>query len=325
VILFNLVMGVISSFHIFTQALVVGIYRLIQELARTDVTVLIEGETGTGKELVARAIHAMSCRHKHPFMAVNCAELSESLMVSQLFGHKRGAFTGAIADHRGLFEAAHGGTLLLDEVGDIPLAIQASLLRVLQEREVTWLGETTPRKINIRILAATQHNLQEAVARGRFRADLLYRIRVGRLALPALRERREDISLLAQAFLDHNQVALGYPRCEVSPAAMRLLVDYAWPGNVRELRSAMECAVIGCRGTVIQPTDLPPEIGQDVSPHRPAASFPPDENGALLTAITQAGGNRGRAAHLLGISRATLYRRLSKLHLSLDTIASHQH
>ncbi len=177
------------------------VYQQIRAVARVDSTVLIDGETGTGKELVARAIHAASHRKDKPFVAVNCAGLTESLLSSQLFGHKRGAFTGAIEDHQGLFEAANGGTLLLDEIGDIPLTVQNQLLRVLQEREIVRLGETRPRKIDVRLLAATHRSLSDEVTKGNFRTDLFYRIRVARIALPALRERREDIPLLAASFL----------------------------------------------------------------------------------------------------------------------------
>src|SRR4029453_235205 len=179
---------------------------------------------------------------------------------SQLFGHKRGAFTGSIADRQGLFEAANGGTVFLDEIGDMPLPVQTMLLRGLQERETTTLGKHKPRKINVRILVATQHDLHAAVPRGAFRADLLYRIRVARVHLPALRERREDIPLLVSEFLSASGIASEHPVPEVSREAMRLLLEYPWPGKIRELRNAIEFAMICCRGSVIQPEDLPPEL-----------------------------------------------------------------
>jgi len=293
------------------------VYQQIRDVARVDSTVLIDGETGTGKELVARAIHAASLRKDKPFDAVNCAGLTESLLSSQLFGHKRGAFTGAIEDHQGLFEAANGGTLLLDEIGDIPMPVQNQLLRVLQEREIVRLGETRPRKIDVRVLAATHRNLSDEVAKGNFRADLFYRIRVARIAVPALRERREDIPLLAASFLAQFSVAGGKQVTELSHEAVRLLMDYRWPGNVRELRSAVEFAVIRCRGSVIQPDDLPPEIIEPAD----GASFIPgdplsDEKARFLEALNRSRGNRALAARLLGISRATLYRRLADFNIN---------
>jgi PAS domain S-box-containing protein len=292
------------------------VYQQIRAVAQVDSTVLIEGETGTGKELVARAIHAASHRKDKPFVAVNCAGLTESLLGSQLFGHKRGAFTGAIEDHQGLFEAANGGTLLLDEIGDIPMTVQNQLLRVLQEREIVRLGETRPRKIDVRLLAATHRSLSDEVTRGNFRTDLFYRIRVARIAVPALRGRREDIPLLAASFLAQFSAAAAKRVTELSNEAVRLLMDHPWPGNVRELRSAIEFAVIRCGGAVIQPEDLPPEIG---APSDFGSSIPGDplndEKARFLDALDRSRGNRALAARLLGISRATLYRRLADLNI----------
>jgi PAS domain S-box-containing protein len=277
------------------------VYQQIRAVARVDSTVLIDGETGTGKELVARAIHAASHRKDKPFVAVNCAGLTESLLSSQLFGHKRGAFTGAIEDHQGLFEAAGGGTLLLDEIGDIPMTVQNQLLRVLQEREIVRLGETRPRKIDVRLLAATHRSLSDEMAKGNFRTDLFYRIRVARIAVPALRERREDIPLLAASFLAQFSAAGGKQVTELSHDAVRLLMDHPWPGNVRELRSAIEFAVIRCGGAVIQPEDLPPEI---VAPADFVSSIPGDplndEKARFLDALNRSRGNRALAARLLG-------------------------
>ena len=293
------------------------VYQQIRDVARVDSTVLIEGETGTGKELVARAIHSSSHRKDNPFVAVNCAGLTESLLSSQLFGHKRGAFTGAIEDHQGLLEAANGGTLLLDEIGDIPMTVQNQLLRVLQEREIVRLGESRPRKIDVRVLAATHKSLSDEAAKGRFRSDLFYRIRVARISLPPLRDRREDIPLLTASFLAQFSAASGKRVTEVSRDALRLLADHPWPGNVRELRSAIEFAMIHCRGAVIQPDDLPPEIlrpGDFVSviPGDPLI----DEKARFLEALDRSHGNRALAARLLGISRATLYRRLADLKIN---------
>ncbi len=292
------------------------IYQQIREVAGVDATVLIEGETGTGKELVARAIHAASHREGKPFVAINCAGLTESLLSSQLFGHKRGAFTGAIDDQQGLFEAANGGTLLLDEIGDIPMPVQNQLLRVLQEREIVRIGETRPRKIDVRLLAATHRNLKDEVAKGSFREDLFYRVRVARIRVPALRERREDIPLLAASFLAQFATAGEKHVTELSHEAVRLLMDYPWPGNVRELRSAVEFAAIRARGAVIQRDDLPPEIIPLPDVATSLAGDPlSDEKARFLDALSRSRGNRALAARLLGISRATLYRRLADLNI----------
>lgn len=290
------------------------LFRLIRHLSHVDTTVLIEGETGTGKELVARALHSLSPRRNGPFIALNCAGLPESLVASQLFGHTRGAFTGAIAEAPGLFEAARGGVLFLDEIGDIPPAVQINLLRVLQEKEVMRLGETKPRKIDVRVLAATHRDLNVEVAAGRFRADLLYRVRVARIRVPKLAERREDIPLLASRFLGELQAGTGKPLREISSSAMRRLMEHSWPGNVRELRSALEYAVLHCIGQVIRPNDLPPEIvepSESIAPDRPTARL--SGHAQLLEALEETRGNRAKAARLLGISRATLYRLLASL------------
>jgi transcriptional regulator with PAS, ATPase and Fis domain len=284
--------------------------REIRLVARADTTVLIEGETGTGKELVARAIHTASPRRDRAFVALNCAGLSESLLGSQLFGHRRGAFTGAVADSQGLFEAAHGGTLFLDEIGDIPLPVQSALLRVLQEKEITRLGETRPRKIDVRILSATHRDLAGEVAAGNFRDDLFYRICVARIALPPLRERLDDLPTLVGEFLRQACASLKMPRPQVDSDTMGALAGYTWPGNVRELKSAVESAVLHCDGGVIHPSDLPPEISGLW--HRRHAADPHAECERLQSALRRAKGNRTKAAQLLGVSRATFYRLLSK-------------
>ena len=287
------------------------LYGQIRDVAKVDTTVLIEGETGTGKELVARAIHLSSPRKTGPFIAVNCAGLTDALLGSQLFGHKKGAFTGAVDHQQGFFEAANGGTLFLDEIGDISPAVQTNLLRVLQEREIIRLGESRPRKVDVRVLAATHHNLSQDVANGVFRADLLYRIRVARIHLPSLRNRREDIPLLVASFLGQCCAVTGKPVDRVSPEAMQALTNYAWPGNVRELKSAIESGVISCKETTIRIEDLPPEVFDPLVPQMPLEA-PQDERARLLAALNQAKGNRTMAARLLGVSRATLYRRLTE-------------
>ena len=291
------------------------VFEQIQDLARVDSTVLIEGETGTGKELVARALHQASARRTGPFIAANCAGLTDSLLGSQLFGHKKGAFTGAIDDQPGLFEAAQGGVLFLDEIGDIPHTVQTHLLRVLQEKEVTRLGETRPRKVNVRVLTATHHNLSHDVAKGVFRADLLYRIRVARISLPPLRERKEDIPLLVTSFLTEGRASMGKTIHRTSPAAMAVLMDYHWPGNVRELKSTIECAMIHCKGDTLEVSDLPLELQQAMPAPHPEPTTPTDERSRFVFALGQARGNRTKAARLLGLSRATFYRRLTELDL----------
>jgi DNA-binding NtrC family response regulator len=291
-------------------------YVRIRELAKVDTTVLIEGETGTGKELVARAIHFSSARKAGPFIAINCAGLSDALLASQLFGHKKGAFTGAVDHQQGFFEAANGGTLFLDEIGDISSAVQISLLRVLQEKEIVRLGESRPRKVDVRVLAATHHNLSQDVVNGSFRADLLYRIRVARIHLPPLRDRRGDIPLLVASFLGQCCAVTGKLVDRVSPEALQALTNYAWPGNVRELKSAIEAGLISCKDSTIEIEDLPPEVLDCNSAPCMPLEGPQDEKTRLLAALGRAKGNRTMAARLLGVSRATLYRRLSDLNLT---------
>jgi PAS domain S-box-containing protein len=288
------------------------LFEEIEQVAQGNWTVLLEGETGVGKELVARAIHAASARHDGEFVAVNCAGITESLLGSQLFGHARGAFTGADADQIGVFEAAQGGTLFLDEIGDISVTTQATLLRVLQEKEITRLGETRPHKIDVRIILATNRNLNERVRGGLFRKDLLYRIRGARVLVPPLRERREDIPLLATAFLAQQRATSGKLVLDFDPQVMKRMLLYDWPGNIRELRSAVEHALVRCRGRHIGLADLPPEVLEVASPpsERPRAD---DERTQILNALRATAGNRAAAARRLGIGRATLYRRLKVL------------
>jgi DNA-binding NtrC family response regulator len=304
-----------ASFHglIGRSAPMRAVLEQIVRVAQVDTTVLVEGETGTGKERGVRAIHQASPRAGKPFITVNCAGLTETLAASELFGHRRGAFTGAVTDHKGAFEAADGGTLFLDEIGDVPRSQQPYLLRVLEEREVTRVGETAPRKIDVRVLAATNRNLEDEVAAGRFRSDLFYRVRVARILMPPLRERAGDVPLLAEHFLAQlsGKTAAG-PRA-LSEQAMETLATYPWPGNVRELKNAIEFAALRCAGALIQPADLPPELLET----RPAAHRPPlspaEEKTRLLEALSAAKGNRTQAARLVGVSRATFYRRLRDL------------
>jgi DNA-binding NtrC family response regulator len=276
--------------------------------------VLIEGETGTGKELVARAIHRGSNRSTKPFIAVNTAGLAESLLASQLFGHRRGAFTGAVADQMGVFESANGGTVFLDEVGDIPHSVQVSLLRVLQEREITRIGESVARRLDVRFLAATHRDLAREVAEGRFRQDLFYRLRVTAIRVPALRERTDDVPLLVGAFVGQAARRSGRAAPEVGSDTLALLMQAPWPGNVRELKSAVEHAVLTSTGPVLRPVDLPVELAAFATTADP--SVPPDERERIVDALRRAQGNRSEAARLLGIGRSTFYRKLALYGLS---------
>ncbi len=288
-----------------------AVFDLIRDVAAVDATVLIEGETGTGKDLVARAIHFSSPRRDKPLVVVNAAGLSDSLINSQLFGHKKGAFTDAVSDQEGFFEAADGGTIFLDEIGDIPMNTQTRILRALEQKEVTRIGETKARKVDVRILAATNKDLNAEVAQGNFRADLLYRLRVARIRLPTLRERREDLPALVELFLRQACEATGKKIVDIDQIAMRAILDYGWPGNVRELKNALAFSAIHCKGTRIRMVDLPPEL-TDGSARR-SADTQTDvdaEKEQILRALETAGGRRDEAARLLGIGRATLYRRM---------------
>jgi PAS domain S-box-containing protein len=292
------------------------VFGMIEALANVPATVLINGESGTGKELVAAALHESGSRGKKPFVKVNCSALSEHLLESELFGHVRGAFTGAIADKIGRFEKAHGGTLFLDEIGDISPAIQMRLLRVLQESEFERVGESASIKVDVRIVAATNQSLADKVSQGTFRQDLYYRLNVVRLDLPPLRERPDDIELLVGHFITHFNSKFSRSISDVSDDVMSILKSYHWPGNVRELEHAIEHACILCKTTIIKVSDLPQEL-RDVVPlpvFSMKGSLPPQCHSvtklSISEALAESHGNKARAAKLLGISRMTLYRQL---------------
>lgn len=287
------------------------LFSLIQDIAPLSATTLITGETGTGKELVARALHRLSPRAEKPLIVMNCAGLSDSLINSQLFGHRKGSFTDAVSDQKGFFEAADGGTIFLDEIGDIPINTQTRLLRVLEEREIVRIGENVPRPVDVRVVAATHRDLDDEVREGNFRLDLLYRIRVARIVLPPLRERKHDIPLLTRFFLEQVRSATSHSVASVSEEAMSVLINYSWPGNVRELRNTIEFATIRCREEVLGVSHFPPEIKVITpSPASDTGHEIQDERARILDALRRADGHRVEAAQLLGVSRATLYRRM---------------
>ncbi len=297
------------------------LYSDIEKISPGDWTVLIEGETGSGKELVARAIHAASDRRHGPFVAVNCAGLTDTLLGSQLFGHRRGSFSGALRDQKGFFEAAEGGTLFLDEIGDVSQEVQKSLLRVLQDKQIIAVGDTEPKKVDVRVIAATHQDLDAMVSDGRFRQDLFYRLRVARVPVPPLRKRLDDVGLLVEAFLAEMRIASGKTIGGVSNDALRRLEAHDWPGNVRELRSAIQHATIHCHGETIHCRHLPPELLENCPVVKQREG---DHLDAISRALEETGGNRRKAAELLGISRATLYRRLNELNIpaKADTSAA---
>lgn len=324
--------------------------RQIVRVARSKANVLVRGETGAGKELVARALHDASPRLNGPFRAINCAALPPTLLESELFGHVRGAFTGAVRDNPGHFRLADGGTLFLDEVAELPLEMQAKLLRVLQERVVVPVGGQDVVPIDVRVVAATHRSLRAAVRAHKFRSDLMYRLRVIPLFLPPLRERRQDIELLAWRFITEIQPDTGRTIARISRPALSALETYAWPGNVRELRNVIEYALVMGEGPIIKDTDLPDEVTAGDEPgvslplnqsrienETPIAGDPPvsepsertthtsdatsampPEARKLLTALERAGGHHGRAAQSLGVSRVTLWRKLRRLGLVAD-------
>jgi two-component system response regulator AtoC len=294
-----------------------AVYRMVSRVAPTRSTVLIQGETGTGKELVARAVHAASRRRDRPFVTVDCGALAESLLESELFGHVKGAFTGALTDKRGLFEAAAEGTCFLDEIAGISPCVQARLLRVLQEHEVRRVGGTESNAVDVRIIAATNRDLGALVAEGQFREDLFYRLSVVTIGLPPLRERREDIPLLARHFLRAYAAANDRPLLGISPLALAALLAYDWPGNVRELEHAIEHAAALTASPVLLPEDLPAQLAAP-APRTAVASDSPLRlrdvvTSHLLRVLKEARWNKKLAAQLLGIHRRTLYR-LTKRH-----------
>ncbi|MBI5577452.1 MAG: sigma 54-interacting transcriptional regulator [Deltaproteobacteria bacterium] len=303
--------GILSKNHRMHE-----IFDLIETVADSDANVLIEGESGTGKELAARAIHRLSGRSEKPFLGVNCASLNENLMESELFGHVRGAFTGAVKDRAGRFEMAEGGTLFLDEISEIGPHLQAKLLRVIQEREYQRVGETKTRKANVRIISAANRRLKERITGGAFRDDLYYRLNVVSVTLPPLRDRREDIPFLVQHFLDRSQERQGGCARAFSPLAMQALIEYSWPGNVRELENAVERANICSRGTTVEESSLPAEIrfrGAGGSVPNPPGRDGQIAAERLRETLDRCRWNRAEAASQLGMSRVTLWRRMKQL------------
>lgn len=302
------------------------VYRFIAKVARTDSTVLISGESGTGKELVARAIHRNSGRSRKPFVAINCAALTESLLESELFGHEKGAFTGAIAQKKGKLEVADTGTVFLDEIGELAPNLQTKLLRVLQERQLERVGGTRPIDLDIRVIAATNKDLKEAIAQGKFRSDLYYRINVVSIGLPALRDRRDDIELLANYFATVYSEKLKKPIRGISPEARACLVQYDWPGNVRELQNAMERALVMSASEFILPEDLPDSLlEQDAGEQQQRAgggatagyhqALKESKKQLILNAFEQAGRSYTEAARLLGLHPNYLHRLIRNLNM----------
>jgi len=305
------------------------VFRRMEKIVDTDSTILILGESGTGKELVAKAIHFNGQRKDKPYVAINCGAIPSELLESELFGHVKGSFTGAVADKAGKFEIANGGTVFLDEIGTMPLHLQTKLLRVLQEQEIERVGSSRTIKLNVRVVSATNADLEEEVRRGRFRDDLFYRLNVIPIELPPLRERREDISMLIRHFLQKICPEMRRPVLTVSPAAMRALETYDWPGNVREMENVIERIVALTDGDRIEPSDLPPGIGRvAVEGHLDLYAPRVTEEGVDLSHVIEGierrlisealeigKGVKARAARLLGINRTTLVEKIKRLEM----------
>ena len=308
------------------------VFHLIELAAASDETVLVSGETGTGKELVARAIHRHSTRKDGPLVIVNCSALSESLLESELFGHVKGAFTGALRDYTGRFESARQGSIFLDEIGDLPPLVQVKLLRVLQERTIERVGEGLPRTVDVRVIAATHRDLRTLVNEGGFRQDLFYRLNVFPIRIPPLRERREDIALLLAHFTERFRKRTGKDIQGFAPDALRMMMDHCWPGNVRELENAVAHAFVTCSGGTAGPFDLPLELRrvdvrqrlceqetpaeapQAVAQVRPAGRL---TKSRLIEALTECGWNKAEAARRLGVDRTTIWRRMKALGVAM--------
>ena len=306
---------------------ILDVYRMVDRVAPSMCTVLITGESGTGKELVARAVHRASPRGDKPFVAVNCGAIPENLLESELFGHARGAFTGAHATKAGRVTIAQGGTLFLDEIGELPLSLQVKLLRVLQSHEYSPVGDTRTLHADVRVVAATNIDLEAAVESGAFREDLYYRLNVIHVALPALRDRPDDIAGLVNHFVVQAAKRVGKLGVTVSPAAMRLFSSWSWPGNVRELENIVERAVILCTGTTIECADLPPRVRGLGAEKRSNNELPDSgldlrravetfENDLIRQALERTGWNKNQAARLLGLNRTTLVEMIKRKRLA---------
>ena len=298
------------------------VFDLISNAAQSDASVIIYGESGTGKELVARAIHERGARRNNPFIKVSCAALSESVLESELFGHVKGAFTGAHSDREGRFEAAHGGDVFLDEIGEIPLAIQVKLLGVLEDKVVERVGSNRSIQVDVRIISATNRDLRQLVSEGKFREDLFYRINVIPIWVPPLRDRITDIPLLAETFFRRIQLKSDKKIERISKEAMEVLMAYHWPGNVRELKSVFEYAFVSCQGPVIEPEYLPPALsGRRNSPMATTVpeglqSLDEIKKRRLVNALRKTGGNQSRAARILGISRTSVWNQMKRFEIT---------
>lgn len=288
-----------------------NLFEIVKRVARTESAVLIRGQTGTGKELMARAIHNLSPRSKRVFNALNCATLSSDLMLSELFGHVKGAFTGAVAEHKGLFEASDQGSIFLDEIAEMPLEVQSRLLRVLQEKTFTKVGSTRSQRVDVRIISATNQALRALVKEGTFREDLMYRVRVVPLFLPPLTERGTDVDILTDRFI-HEFNQQGFRSVEkVDPPALAALREYSWPGNIRELHNNIEYAFSIGEGPVLKLKELTPEL-QGIEPEQSKGqpeSYADSERKKMIAALEAAHGSRGKAAVSMGMSRSTFWRK----------------
>jgi transcriptional regulator with PAS, ATPase and Fis domain len=299
------------------------LFKMIENVAQTDAPVMIHGQSGTGKEMIARAIHEASPRFGRPFIKVNCASLNENLLESELFGHVKGAFTGADRNRVGRFEAAHGGTIFLDEIGDIPLATQVKLFRVLEEKEIERVGDHKPIKVDVRIITATNKDLEELVSQKHFREDLYFRINVFPLLSPPLADRREDIPMIVQSFIRQNNLKSNKDIHGLTPEAINRLAGYPWPGNVRELRNAIEYAFVLCPGGDIGLQHLPPKIaaaGDYSQPTLQDDGVYETKREEMIEVLRRVDGNQSEAARLLGVSRVTIWKRIKKYQIDLETV-----
>jgi transcriptional regulator with PAS, ATPase and Fis domain len=299
------------------------LFEIIENVSQTDAPVLIQGQSGTGKELVARAIHEESPRKEEPFIKVNCAALNENLLESELFGHEKGSYTGADRTRIGRFEAAHEGTIFLDEIGDIPLSTQVKLLRVLEEKEIERVGDQKPIPVDVRIISATNKDLENLIAQELFREDLFFRINVFPLECPPLSERLDDIHLIVQSFIEQNAAKSKKNIVGLTPDAMETLLTYSWPGNVRELRNAIEYAFVLCSENWINKEHLPPKItanGKKLFANQLRKSVSLKEGRKkMIETLRQVGGNQSEAARILGVSRVTVWKRIKKYGIDLKT------